>query len=351
LERLLKGRLPSAQVAETLGEVEAHLTDSAEELAPSCVHGEDPEALAVERFGPPRKVAFGFIEAHGRLPYWRTGGWLIGLFLAALITVLASYVIPCYAGKIFVDLHPVFFACVVVGFAWVGFRSRRPQVAAISAAAALAFVIASIAVPLVAELVNGNLTYTQYLGQMATDLKEHHAKLAQDRAWLHWGIAAFATGDPHAVPAQYRRGKGYICFEGATVDVTYYGVQVEVEQSRSPTNQDPLELPPGSLLSLQSGAAAGAGSVQKFARARDWWQHRAPGLRDECDAVDKSNLASIADLESAETDGYSVRWVRDLHFALCAAGEAWLLGVALHLASVSLGRMWLTCRLLRRQLA
>ena len=58
LERLIKGHLPAAQVAETLGEVEAHLTDSAEEIAPTCLHGENPDELAVERFGSPRAVPF-----------------------------------------------------------------------------------------------------------------------------------------------------------------------------------------------------------------------------------------------------------------------------------------------------
>jgi hypothetical protein len=57
LERALDGRMNSAAIAETLNEVEAHLEDSASEMAAICRHGQDPEQMAVQQFGSPARVA------------------------------------------------------------------------------------------------------------------------------------------------------------------------------------------------------------------------------------------------------------------------------------------------------
>jgi hypothetical protein len=347
LERLLKGRLPSAQVAETLAEVEAHLTDSAEELAPSCVHGEDPEALAIERFGSPGKIAYHLINEHGRRPYWRTAVPLVVWVLGAVAFGVAGAGGPLTQG-VFALIHAAMWVCLT-WFLWTGLKSRRVQTGAVTCAACVVLAGTSAVLPVYFTLADGKLLDRGQLPGTVQDLRTDSQKLERQDAWLDRGIKAFAQNDPRAVPAEFRVGQGFRTYANTSLRVDNEGIEIPI--TSLPRQYAPGEPVPQTTGIQCSSVGLGNGTAGDFADARKFWEEMVPPLRDNCEAINGRIPRRITDLTAAMTLSDVGRWWRDLPVACYAGGVFWLFAVGLHVASVAVGRLSLAAKLVRRQYA
>lgn len=202
VERLLKGRVPGPALAETLCEVAAHLEDSRDELAEACRHGEDPEELAIERFGTPWMFAKASVGQANLQPYWRAARWPMAI-------CFASAMLPAYAICNKTWVWPEFWIGIVAFFAASFFARRRMPLATVASVAAAALLTILLGTLLCAP------TFQRDFGTLRADLprmiKENESALqrnADDSATLSRGIAYFsaatpAEGKPFGGPLHY----------------------------------------------------------------------------------------------------------------------------------------------------
>jgi uncharacterized membrane protein YobD (UPF0266 family) len=200
LERLLTGQLPTTQVAETLGEVEAHILDSSEALKVTCQHGEDPEKLAVDRFGTPRNLAVDMLLSRLVKPYWK----------AAILPVLATlllFFMGALSRELRQDTTWLFFCLVaIVTLAISSWRNHQTSMRAMVLVSLSVVLVGSVFVAAAQTIfVNREHKY-----QQTVFFPSQISKLETDREWLEKGMQVFSASNVQSVPTEFRTRDGYV---------------------------------------------------------------------------------------------------------------------------------------------
>lgn len=211
IERLLKGYVDGPRLAETMSEVEAHLQDSAEDLAPTCRHGQNSEELAIERFGSPWAFAKATVGQAGLRPYWRAA-WLPMLvcFLTALLPAIAIYS-RTWAWS--VAWLGVLGFCVACWFArrWMPVATGIAVLAAAGVTLLLGTLFCAPTRPF--DFCTMRYEVPALLKANGDDLKQK----AADLATLSRGMAYFAAAKPRGNVGEFFKPAGYL-----VPSLTYY---------------------------------------------------------------------------------------------------------------------------------
>lgn len=206
LERSLRGRIPGSQLVETLNEVEAHLLDDAEELAPHCLHGENPEQLAVDRFGSPVRLADELACEQGapaiRTPLSREAITepMIWCFALAVFLAIASHPVVVLAGA----------AIGVWGFCRACLKGYRTSAAALARSVGVAAVLA---IPILALTRNGGGDMRMVVPADGPPSQD----VARQLATVRKGLQVFAAETPPKAATSLKSGSGYLTPMQATL--------------------------------------------------------------------------------------------------------------------------------------
>ncbi len=184
LERMLKGSVRPEELASTLTEVETHLKDLTAGLTHQCQHGENPEKIAIDRFGLPEKIAMSLIITKGQVAYWRFGYIVaISVAIAFFLNIIAihSSLAAVITGFLISLAAVVFF--VVIGTV----KTRKVLVGAIVLGVASMYLVFTAG----NTLSYGSSPSAQKAAQLSNSIKQHpilEAKLNDDLAWVEKGI-------------------------------------------------------------------------------------------------------------------------------------------------------------------
>lgn len=270
LERMLKGSVQPDELASSLSEVEAHLTELSENLAPLCKHAEEPEKIAIERFGLPEKVAMSLVMAKGQVAYWPIG-IVVAISVATSFTLKVVFQFSSLSTVISGFFLSV--AAVILFVAYGSIKTRRVLVAAITigSASAYLFFTASDA------FTYGCSRSAIEAAQLRNSIKEHpiiEEKLKNDLAWIDQGIEKYKSGQ--ADKSSKQQDEKLQIGKYPAIVSTY-----DPEASRLIANTEYSQIPFMRLdhVNVDSGIAS------------KWWRNEAPQYRmNILRAMDNMNL-------------------------------------------------------------
>jgi hypothetical protein len=203
-ERLLKGHVEGPRLAETLTEIEAHLADSVDELKPTCLHGEDPEKLAIERFGSPWAFAKATVGQASLQPYWKAARWPM------LICFATTMLGPISIG--FKTASWTLFSFCVLAFCVASWFAKRRQPAAVMLAVA-AGVAVTVGIGTILVAPATPYDFATLRAEVPGRLERARQVVENRRAdyeMVKRGIAYFSATNPDRSNREFGDGKSYL---------------------------------------------------------------------------------------------------------------------------------------------